>query len=111
MEAERDIVAGEMAHLDVDADAVVIAGKVDRRTNESIFLLVSTSGDFDTERVRGTFRSVFPADSTRIDWGGVVDPIDSETTACIRVSGRFDDRDVAIDVFVAGDIFAKLELE
>jgi len=31
MEAERDIVAGEMARLDVDADAVVIAGKVHRR--------------------------------------------------------------------------------
>lgn len=31
MEAERDIVAAEMARLDVDADAVVIDGKVHRR--------------------------------------------------------------------------------
>ena len=31
MEVERDIVAGEMARLDADVDAVVIAGKVHRR--------------------------------------------------------------------------------
>ena len=31
MEAERDIVAAEMAKLDIDTDAIVIAGKVHRR--------------------------------------------------------------------------------
>ena len=31
MEAERDIVATEMARLDVDAEAVVIAGQLHRR--------------------------------------------------------------------------------
>src|SRR5258706_10794923 len=50
MEAERDIVAGEMARLDVDADAVVIAGKVHRRVLRQSQTYMTSAGEVVVER-------------------------------------------------------------
>ena len=50
MEAERDIVAGEMARLDVDADAVVIDGKVHRRVLRQSQTYMTSAGEVVVER-------------------------------------------------------------
>ena len=50
MEAERDIVAGEMARHDVDADAVVIAGKVHRRVLRQSQTYMTSAGGVVVER-------------------------------------------------------------
>lgn len=50
MEAERDIVAAEMARLDVDADAVVINGKVHRRVLRASQTYMTSAGEVVVER-------------------------------------------------------------
>jgi hypothetical protein len=50
MEAERDVVAGEMARLDVDVDAVVIAGKVHRRVLRQSQTYMTSAGEVVVER-------------------------------------------------------------
>ena len=50
MEAERDIVAGEMARLDLDVDAVVIAGKVHRRVLRQSQTYMTSAGEVVVER-------------------------------------------------------------
>ena len=50
MEAERDIVAGEMARLDVDVDAVVIAGNVHRRVLRQSQTYMTSAGEVVVER-------------------------------------------------------------
>ena len=52
MEAERDIVAGEMARHDVDADAVVVAGKVHCRVVRQSQTYMSSAGEVIVERTR-----------------------------------------------------------
>ena len=53
MEAERDIVAAEMARLDVDADAVVIGGKVHRLVLRQSQTYMTASGEVGVERTLG----------------------------------------------------------
>ena len=50
MEAERDIVATEMARLDVDAEAVVIAGKLHRRVLRQSQTYMTSAGEVVVER-------------------------------------------------------------
>jgi hypothetical protein len=50
MEAERDIVAAEMAKVDVDVDAVVIDGKVHRRVLRQSQTYLTTAGEVVVER-------------------------------------------------------------
>jgi len=50
MEAERDIVAAEMKRLDVDADAVVIAGKAHRRVLRQSQTYMTSAGEVVVER-------------------------------------------------------------
>jgi hypothetical protein len=50
MEFERDIIASEMARLDVDADAVVIDGKVHRRVLRQSQTYMTTAGEVVVER-------------------------------------------------------------
>jgi hypothetical protein len=50
MEAERDIVRAEMARLDVDADAVVIEGKVHRRVLRQSQTYMTSAGEVVVER-------------------------------------------------------------
>ena len=50
MEAERDIVAGEMSKLDIDADAIEIGGKVHRRVLRQSQTYVTSAGDVVVER-------------------------------------------------------------
>lgn len=50
MEAERDIVAAEMARLDVDADAIVIDGKVHRRVLRQSQRYMTSAGEVVVER-------------------------------------------------------------
>ena len=50
MEFERDIVAAEMARLDVDADAVVIDGKAHRRVLRQSQPYMTTAGEVVVER-------------------------------------------------------------
>ena len=50
MEAERDIVAAEMSRLDVDADAVVIDGKVHRRVLRQSQTYMTSAGEVVVER-------------------------------------------------------------
>jgi hypothetical protein len=50
MELEREVVAAEMAKLDVDADAVVIAGKVHRRVLRQTQTYVTAAGEVVVER-------------------------------------------------------------
>jgi hypothetical protein len=50
MEAERDIVAAEMARVDIDADAVVIDGKVHRRTLRQSQTYMTSAGEVVIER-------------------------------------------------------------
>jgi hypothetical protein len=50
MEVERDIVAGEMARMDVDADAVVIEGKVHRRVLRQSQTYMTSAGEVVVER-------------------------------------------------------------
>lgn len=50
MEIERDVVAAEMAKLDVDAPAVVIAGKVHRRVLRQTQTYLTAAGDVVVER-------------------------------------------------------------
>jgi hypothetical protein len=50
MEVERDIVATEMARHDIDADAVVIAGKVHRRVLRQSQTYETAAGDVVVER-------------------------------------------------------------
>jgi hypothetical protein len=50
MGAERDIVAGEMARLDIDADAVVIEGKVHRRVLRQSQTYMTSAGEVVVER-------------------------------------------------------------
>jgi hypothetical protein len=45
MEVERDVIAGEMVKLDVDADAVVIEGKVHRRVLRQSHTYMTTAGE------------------------------------------------------------------
>jgi hypothetical protein len=50
MEVERDLVAAEMARHDVEADAVVIAGKVHRRVLRQSQTYATAAGDVVVER-------------------------------------------------------------
>jgi hypothetical protein len=50
MEAERDVVASEMAKLDIDADAIEIAGKVHRRVLRQSQTYVTSAGEVVVER-------------------------------------------------------------
>lgn len=50
MEAERDLVASEMARLDIDADAIVIDGKVHRRVLRQSQTYMTSSGEVVVER-------------------------------------------------------------
>jgi hypothetical protein len=50
MEFERDIIAREMARLDIDADAVVIEGKVHRRVLRQSQTYMTTAGQVVVER-------------------------------------------------------------
>jgi hypothetical protein len=50
MEAERDILAAEMAKVDIDADAVVIAGKVHRRVLRQSQTYMTSAGEVVVER-------------------------------------------------------------
>ena len=50
MEAERDIVAAEMARVDIDADAVVIQGKVHRRVLRQSQTYMTSAGEVVVER-------------------------------------------------------------
>lgn len=50
MEAERDIVAAQMARLDVDADAVVIDGKVHRRVLRASQTYMTSAGEVVVDR-------------------------------------------------------------
>ena len=50
MKAERDIVAAEMAKLDIDADAIVIGGKVHRRVLRQSQTYVTSAGEVVVER-------------------------------------------------------------
>jgi hypothetical protein len=50
MEAERDILATEMSKLDVDADAVVVAGKVHRRVLRQSQTYMTSAGEVVLER-------------------------------------------------------------
>jgi hypothetical protein len=50
MEAERDIVAAEMARLDADADAIVIDGKVHRRVLRQSQTYMTSAGEVVVER-------------------------------------------------------------
>src|SRR5215211_296899 len=50
MQVERDVVAAEMAKLDVDADAVVIAGKVHRRVLRQSQTYLTAAGEVVVER-------------------------------------------------------------
>jgi hypothetical protein len=50
MEAERDIVASEMARLDIDVDAVVINGKVHRRVLRQSQTYMTSAGEVVVER-------------------------------------------------------------
>jgi hypothetical protein len=50
MQAERDIVAVEMAKLDIDADAIVLDGKVHRRVLRQSQTYVTSAGEVVVER-------------------------------------------------------------
>jgi len=50
MEVERDLVAAEMARFDIDADAVVIEGKVHRRVLRQSQTYETTAGEVVVER-------------------------------------------------------------
>ena len=50
MKAERDIVAAEMSKLDIDADAVVIGGKIHRRVLRQSQTYVTSAGEVVVER-------------------------------------------------------------
>ena len=50
MKAERDIVAAEMAKLDIDADAIVIEGKIHRRVLRQSQTYVTSAGEVVVER-------------------------------------------------------------
>ena len=50
MQVERDVVAAEMAKLDVDADAVVIAGTVHRRVLRQAQTYLTAAGEVVVER-------------------------------------------------------------
>jgi len=50
MEAERDILVSEMARLDIDADAVVIDGKVHRRVLRQSQTYMTSAGEVVVER-------------------------------------------------------------
>jgi hypothetical protein len=50
MELERDVVAAEMAELDVDAEAVLIAGKLHRRVLRRAQTYVTSAGEVVVER-------------------------------------------------------------
>lgn len=50
MRTERDIVAGEMAKLDIDADAIEIAGKVHRRVLRQSQTYLTSAGEVVVER-------------------------------------------------------------
>jgi hypothetical protein len=50
MELERDVVAAEMAQLDVDAEAVLIAGKLHRRVLRRAQTYVTSAGEVVVER-------------------------------------------------------------
>jgi hypothetical protein len=50
MEVEREVVAAEMAKLDVDAEAVVIAGKVHRRVLRQSQTYLTAAGEVVVER-------------------------------------------------------------
>ena len=50
MEAERDIVASEMARVDIDADAVVLDGKVHRRVLRQSQTYMTSAGEVVVER-------------------------------------------------------------
>ncbi len=50
LEAERDIIADEMARFDTDADAVIIDGKVHRRVLRQKQTYESTAGEVVVER-------------------------------------------------------------
>jgi len=50
MEAERDVIAAEMAKLDVEADAIEIAGKVHRRVLRQSQTYMTSAGEVVVER-------------------------------------------------------------
>ncbi len=50
MEAERDVIAAEMARLDVDADAIEIDGRVHRRVLRQSQTYMTTAGEVVVER-------------------------------------------------------------
>ncbi len=106
MEAERDIVAGEMAHLDVDADAVVIAGKVHRRVLRQSQTYMTSAVPTSTLLVTGAALQVAPnihsiahgdrllggalyAPPSRVDWATLLRrTFDVDVTRCTGCAGR-----------------------
>jgi hypothetical protein len=50
MEVERDVIAAEMVKLDIDADAIVIAGKVHRRVLRQSQTYMTSAGEVSVER-------------------------------------------------------------
>jgi hypothetical protein len=70
------------------------------RTSNNAVLFYSDSITPSKSDVRSTFERAFPSPDASIDWNALIASVVSTRDAVIKVFGGFDDREVAIDVFV-----------
>jgi hypothetical protein len=78
------------------------------RTHDRSYLFLSPRRDMSEERVRAIAAKAFPAGDTGMAWAGIVSQVEDGEEICIRASGGFDDREVAIDAFLSDDLRRKV---
>jgi len=71
------------------------------RKNRAAVVWLSANTDLDETRVRALFERAFPQGESQVDWASVTDAIAGGEDIVLRISGGFDDREVAIDAFMA----------
>jgi hypothetical protein len=83
------------------------------RTNSSFAMIFSKRADIDSSQgIRSIFASAFPkkdgVEQERIDWLTLALGSCTQGDILLRVSGLFDDREVAVDIIASEDIILKL---
>ncbi len=59
-------------------------------------------------RVRSLAATAFPQGVSSVDWGSVVAQAEGGEDICIRASGGFDDKEVALDAFLSDDLLRRI---
>jgi hypothetical protein len=78
------------------------------RTHDAAVLLFSPEAELSENRVRSLFTRAFPRGGSGSDWSALVLHCASSDDVVIKVSGAFDDVELAIDVFLSSALCVRL---